>query len=119
MPRLSPKKALSVGEKSASGVRMKALYETRGFIVAVEVFYLLVLFALALIYLTDLGSAYHLSLPTSLGPLPVGVPWSELESLAFDAAVDRHQSCDHLVAHVSGRDSGGRLDRQRAGRELD
>ncbi|HEV3194800.1 MAG TPA: IPT/TIG domain-containing protein [Candidatus Cybelea sp.] len=54
---------------------MKALYETRGFIVAVEVFYLLVLFALALIYLTDLGSAYHLSLPTSLGPLPVGVPW--------------------------------------------
>jgi hypothetical protein len=54
---------------------VKELYQRRGFIVGVEVFYLLVLFAVALIYLTDLGGAYRTSLPASLGPLPVGVPW--------------------------------------------
>jgi len=50
-------------------------YEGRGFVAFVEVLYLLVLFALALLYLTPLGAAAHVALPSSFGPLPVGVPW--------------------------------------------
>ncbi len=57
------------------GFALKTLVEKRGFIVAVEVVYLLLLFALALIYLTDVAGPSHLSLPASFGPLPVGVPW--------------------------------------------
>jgi len=50
-------------------------YEGRGFVAFVEVLYLLVLFALALLYLTPLGAAAPVALPSSFGPLPVGVPW--------------------------------------------
>ncbi len=54
---------------------MEKLYEKRGFIVFVEVLYLLVLFAIALIYLTNLHNSLNFSLPATLGSLPVGVPW--------------------------------------------
>ena len=54
---------------------MKEIYDQRRFVVFVEVLYLLILFAAALIYLTDLRDVLHLSLPASLGSLPVGVPW--------------------------------------------
>jgi len=50
-------------------------YEGRGFVAFVEVLYLLVLFILALLYLTPLGAAAHVTLPSSFGALPVGVPW--------------------------------------------
>lgn len=47
----------------------------RGLVATVEVFYLLVLFALALIYLIpEWRTALHIDI-TSLGPLPLGVPW--------------------------------------------
>jgi hypothetical protein len=48
-------------------------YERRGFVASIEVLYLLVLFALALLYLTPWGAPLHL--PDSFGNLPVGVPW--------------------------------------------
>jgi hypothetical protein len=51
------------------------LYNQRRLVVIVDVLYLLVLFALALIYLTDLHSSLPLKLPASLGSLPIGVPW--------------------------------------------
>jgi hypothetical protein len=54
---------------------MQELYEKRGFVVLVEILYLLVLFALAVVYLTNLRSALPFALPDSFGPLPVGVPW--------------------------------------------
>ncbi len=54
---------------------MTKWYEGRGFVAFVEVLYLLVLFVLALLYLTPLGAAAHVTLPSSFGPLPVGVPW--------------------------------------------
>ncbi|HEX4012320.1 MAG TPA: IPT/TIG domain-containing protein [Candidatus Cybelea sp.] len=47
----------------------------RSFVAGVEVVYLLVLFALALLYFPPLGPALHVSLPASFGALPVGVPW--------------------------------------------
>ena len=50
-------------------------YEQRGFVAFVEVLYLLVLFVLAVLYLTPLGTSLHVTLPASFGPLPVGVPW--------------------------------------------
>jgi hypothetical protein len=52
-----------------------ARYERRAFVACVEIFYLLVLFALALLYFPPLGPALHVSLPASFGSLPVGVPW--------------------------------------------
>ena len=54
---------------------MTARYERRAFVACVEIFYLLVLFALALLYFPPLGPALHVSLPASFGSLPVGVPW--------------------------------------------
>lgn len=54
---------------------MTARYERRAFVACVEIFYLLVLFALALLYFPPLGPALHVSLPASFGLLPVGVPW--------------------------------------------
>ncbi len=54
---------------------MEQLYEKRGFVVFIEVLYLLILFALALIYLTDLHNRLNVLLPASFGSLPVGVPW--------------------------------------------
>ncbi|HEX3456536.1 MAG TPA: IPT/TIG domain-containing protein [Candidatus Baltobacteraceae bacterium] len=54
---------------------MTKWYEERGSVALVEVLYLLILFALALLYLTPLGAAAHVTLPSSFGPLPVGVPW--------------------------------------------
>jgi membrane protease YdiL (CAAX protease family) len=50
-------------------------YEGRGFVAFVEVLYLVVLFTLALLYLTPLGAAAHVTLPSSFGALPAGVPW--------------------------------------------
>jgi hypothetical protein len=47
----------------------------RGVVAAIETLYLLILFALAVLYLTSWGASMHLNLPTSFGPLPVGVPW--------------------------------------------
>ena len=49
-------------------------YNTRGFIVLVEVVYLLILFALALIFLTN-QHPFNLTIPATLGALPIGVPW--------------------------------------------
>lgn len=46
------------------------IYDQPGFVLLVEVFYLLVLFSVGLIYLAGL-----LKLPDSFGSLPVGVPW--------------------------------------------
>ncbi|HEY6485245.1 MAG TPA: IPT/TIG domain-containing protein [Candidatus Cybelea sp.] len=54
---------------------MTARYERRAFVACVEIFYLLVLFALALLYFPPVGPALHVSLPASFGSLPVGVPW--------------------------------------------
>lgn len=54
---------------------MEKLYEKRGFVVFVEVVYLLVLFAIALIYLTNLHNSLNVWLPATLGSLPIGVPW--------------------------------------------
>ncbi len=54
---------------------MTKWYEQRGFVALVEVIYLLVLFALALLYLTPLGAKLGIALPSSFGPLPVGVVW--------------------------------------------
>ncbi len=48
-------------------------YERRAFVAAAELVYLLVLFALAVLYLTPWGAS--LNLPDRFGPLPVGVPW--------------------------------------------
>jgi hypothetical protein len=45
-----------------------------GFVLLVEVFYLLVLFVMAVIYLTDLHKLLP-PLPASLGSLPLAVPW--------------------------------------------
>jgi hypothetical protein len=50
-------------------------YNQRGFVVFVEVLYLLFLFALALVYLTDLHTVLRLNIPATLGSLPIGVPW--------------------------------------------
>jgi IPT/TIG domain len=46
-----------------------------GFVLLIEVFYLLVLFAIGLVYLTDLHKLLPFTLPVSFGPLSVGVPW--------------------------------------------
>ena len=54
---------------------MTKWYEGRAFVAFVEVLYLLVLFILALLYLTPLGAAAHVTLPSSFGSMPVGVPW--------------------------------------------
>jgi IPT/TIG domain len=55
---------------------MTRWYEQRGFVALVEVLYLLLLFALAVIYLTpSLAASLHVMLPTAFGPLPAGVPW--------------------------------------------
>ena len=50
-------------------------HEKVGFIVVIEIFYLLALFIIALFYLTDLHNLLHFALPDSFGPIPVGVPW--------------------------------------------
>jgi hypothetical protein len=46
-----------------------------GFVSLIEVFYLLILFAIGLIYVTDLHKLLPLTLPDYFGSLPVGVPW--------------------------------------------
>lgn len=46
-----------------------------GLVVLVEVFYLLVLFAVGLIYLTGLRKLLPFTLPDSFGSLSIGVPW--------------------------------------------
>ncbi len=46
-----------------------------GFVLLVEVFYLLVLFVIGLIYLTDLHKLLPFTLPDKFGPIAVGVPW--------------------------------------------
>lgn len=54
------------------------IYQQRWFVVLVEVFYLIVLFVLAIIYLTDPRKAIpftSFTLPDTLGALPIGVPW--------------------------------------------
>lgn len=46
-----------------------------GFVFGVEFVYLLLLLALALVYVTPLGSLLPFKLPDALGPVPIGVPW--------------------------------------------
>ena len=46
-----------------------------GFVLLVEVFYLLVLFVIALVYLTNLHTLLSFTIPSSFGPLAIGVPW--------------------------------------------
>jgi IPT/TIG domain len=50
------------------------VYETRGFVVAIEVLYLLILFVIAVLYVES-QNIFHTSLPPTLAGLPVGVPW--------------------------------------------
>jgi len=50
-------------------------YDKSGFIVLIEVFYLLVLFMVALVYLTGLRSQLPVTLPDSFGPVAAGVLW--------------------------------------------
>lgn len=56
---------------------MKGFWGSRGSVVLVEVVYLLILFALAVAYLTDPnpGSRLHQLFPATLGSLPIGVAW--------------------------------------------
>jgi hypothetical protein len=54
---------------------MTARYEQRGFVAAVETVYLVLLFVIAIIYLTPQSPSMHVTLPASFGSLPVGVPW--------------------------------------------
>ncbi|HEY5021865.1 MAG TPA: IPT/TIG domain-containing protein [Gemmatimonadaceae bacterium] len=61
--------------KQPPAVQMKDIYNKRRFVVFVEIFYLIVLFAIAVFYLTDLRNAVHFTVPETLGSLPVGVPW--------------------------------------------
>jgi hypothetical protein len=54
------------------------IYNQRWFVVLVEVFYLIVLFVLALIYFTDPRKSIPFTpftIPDTLGALPIGVPW--------------------------------------------
>lgn len=46
-----------------------------GFVLLAEIFYLLVLFVVALVYLTDRHKLLSFTLPDSFGPLAIGVPW--------------------------------------------
>lgn len=46
-----------------------------GFVFWVELVYLTLLFALALIYVTPLSSQFPFKVPDSLGPVAIGVPW--------------------------------------------
>jgi hypothetical protein len=50
-------------------------YNKLGFIVLVEVFYLLVLFIIGLFYLTGLRNLLPFTLPDSFGPIAAGVLW--------------------------------------------
>jgi hypothetical protein len=55
----------------------KGFWSSRAAVVLVEVVYLLVLFTLAIVYLTDPNpaSALHKLFPAMLGSLPIGVAW--------------------------------------------
>lgn len=46
-----------------------------GFVFWVELVYLVLLFAVGLIYVTPLNTQLPFKVPGSLGPVPVGVPW--------------------------------------------
>lgn len=50
-------------------------YDRLGFVLLVEIFYLLVLFVIALVYLTNLRTQLSFTIPDSFGPLAIGVPW--------------------------------------------
>jgi hypothetical protein len=54
---------------------MNGLFAKRGFVVFVEVVYLLGLFALAIYYAADPTSRLHTLLPSTPGSLPAGVLW--------------------------------------------
>lgn len=46
-----------------------------GFVFWVELVYLVLLFALGLIYVTPMSAQLPFKIPESLGPVPIGVPW--------------------------------------------
>jgi hypothetical protein len=69
-----------------------------GFVLLVEIFYLLVLSLFALFYLTDLYKLLPFALSASFGPLAAGVPWFGALGAArvpnTTAAVITHSSVD-------------------------
>src|SRR6266852_5015377 len=73
--------------------RQLPLFDQLGFVLLVQVFYLLFLFAIGLVYVTDLHNLLHLTLPDSFGPFAVGVPWFG----ALGAAI---ASVSGILAHV-------------------
>jgi hypothetical protein len=54
---------------------MGAVMQKRGFVVLVEVIYLLGLFTVAIYYIASPNSWLHIVLPSAPGWLPAGVPW--------------------------------------------